>query len=191
MKLNLLFKISSLSVLLVGCSRDNADKQVTDDLVKKVALVQQDVTKLKQDTEAFKPDLGVIMSGVEMHYSKLILAGLNRNWDLARYQVEEIKTELTRAVGLYKDLKLATDKLKSQNNISEPEISEIEGAILERNSEKFINGYKNLTTACNACHQVAGASYIVVQPPQGPEFTNQNFEKRKSMSPPLDKVLPK
>jgi hypothetical protein len=141
--------------------------------------LRQEIAEVKQTVTDSRPDLGILMSAIEMHYTKLAIAGLNKNWDLAKYQIEEIKNELNQSLSLYSDLHLSIEKLKIEKRISEPEVTEIEEAIKRNSTDRFFSGFKSLTKACNECHQAAGFAEIVVQPPQGPSFTNQNFEKRK------------
>ncbi|MGH2563654.1 MAG: hypothetical protein ACRDE5_04015, partial [Ginsengibacter sp.] len=39
----------------------------------------------------YAPGLGEIMGGIQMHHAKLWYAGINDNWELAQYEIDELK----------------------------------------------------------------------------------------------------
>ncbi len=40
--------------------------------------------------DAYKPGLGDLMSGIQVHHAKLWFAGQNENWKLAEFELHEI-----------------------------------------------------------------------------------------------------
>ena len=69
-----------IMVLLVSCSQgDNTDK------------LQSQVDSLQKKLNAtYKPGLGEFMLGIQEHHAKLWFAGINKNWELADFEVHEI-----------------------------------------------------------------------------------------------------
>ena len=52
-------------------------------------------------------------------------------------------------------------------------------AIKAKDAVKFSETYKELTAACNSCHQAIGREYIVIQVPTASPFSNQVFPLKK------------
>jgi hypothetical protein len=63
-------------------------------------------------------------------------------------------------------------------NTADP-IQAIREAIAAKDSAAFAKGYGELTTACNACHEGIGRSFIVIQKPTASPFTDQSFAPPK------------
>ena len=60
-----------------------------------LALAQQD---------AYRPPLGDIMNAIQLRHIKLWFAGKLGNWELATYEVGEIKASLEKAADLYRGI---------------------------------------------------------------------------------------
>ena len=75
--------------------------------------------------------LADIMSAVQFRHSKLWAAGQQKNWELAGYELELVKSSLSEAIALYVDIPV--------ENITmiDPPIKSIESAIAARNSAAF------------------------------------------------------
>ena len=129
-------------------------------------------------SQPYTPGLVEFMMHVQSHHAKLWLAGNARNWDLADYQVDELKELLEDIAKRVPDYK-GTPVGQMIEAITMPPISDIEGAIKARDSGKFAAAFDRLTAACNACHEAANRGFIVIQRPATSPFPNQSFAPRK------------
>lgn len=132
--------------------------------------------------KAYVPGLEQFMAAIQNQHAKLWYAGQARNWELAEYQLGEIKEVMSDAqelVPTFKNLPLA-DMLDA---VITGEIAALEKAIAAKDFEAFAAGYGKLTQACNACHQATGNGFIVIQYPLRPGFPNQDFSPRKPERP--------
>jgi hypothetical protein len=120
--------------------------------------------------ETYRPPLGDIMSSVQLRHIKLWFGGKLGNWELADYEVDEIRASLERAADLYRGI-----PAELVTNTAGP-IQAMRDAIDEKDSAKFVKGYSDLTAACNGCHQGIGRGFIVIRVPTISPFTDQSFE---------------
>jgi hypothetical protein len=116
--------------------------------------------------------LADVMSAVQFRHSKLWTAGQQKNWELAGYELELVKTSLNEAIAFYTDIPV--------DNITmiDPPIKSIESAIAARNSAAFGKAFGELTMGCNSCHQSTGRGFIVMTVPTASPFGNQSFAPR-------------
>ena len=128
--------------------------------------------------QSYTPGLVEFMMHVQSHHAKLWLAGNARNWDLADYQLDELKELLEDIAKRVADYK-GTPVGKMIEAISMPPINDIEGAVKSRDFGKFAAAFDKLTAACNACHEAASRGFIVIQRPGSSPFPNQSFAPRK------------
>lgn len=123
--------------------------------------------------ELYRPPLGDIMGKIQLRHIKLWFAGKAGNWELATYEVEEIKASLESAADLYRGI-----PVELVTNTADP-IRAIREAIEAKDSAAFAKGYGEFTAACNGCHQGIGRSFIVIQKPTASPFTDQSFSPPK------------
>jgi hypothetical protein len=119
--------------------------------------------------ETYVPALGDIMSAIQSRHIKLWFAGRNRNWDLARYELEQIRQGLENAATLYSGIPV------NYVGATVDPIKEMGAAITAKDGPKFLKGYAALTTACNACHQGINRGFIVIRLPSTSPFSDQSF----------------
>lgn len=127
--------------------------------------------------QEYVPALGDVMTAVQWWHVKLWFAGKLENWDLARYELRQIRAGLEEAVTFYREnpveLVAATvDPIKA-----------IDAAIDAKDGFRFAEGYNALTDACNACHVGTGRSFIVIQVPTASPLSNQSFAPLDSPQP--------
>lgn len=125
-----------------------------------------------QTTQKSPARLADIMTAVQFRHSKLWTAGQQKNWDLAGYELELVKSSLNEAIALYTDIPV--------ENITmiDPPIKSIESAIAARSGAAFGKAFGELTTGCNSCHQSTGRGFIVMKVPTASPFGNQSFAPR-------------
>ena len=124
------------------------------------------------------PGLVAFMLQVQSHHTKLWLAGNARNWELADYQIDELKElleDIAKAVPMYKDVPVSK---MIESTVMAP-IGEIESAIKARDGKAFATAFDKLTAACNACHEAASRGFIVIQRPAASPFPNQSFAPKR------------
>jgi hypothetical protein len=119
-----------------------------------------------------------IMMATQSHHTKLWLAGNARNWDLADYQIDELKEGLEDAAKHIPDYK-GVPVGRMIENLMMPPIGEIESAIKARDGAKFAAAFEKLTAACNACHEGSNRGFIVIQRPAASSFPNQSFAPKR------------
>ncbi len=132
---------------------------------------------LAQQKTAYTPGLAEFMLATQARHTKLWLAGSAGNWDLADYEIDELKEGLEDAIKFvptYKDMPVG----KMAETIIMAPIAEVERAIKAKDRAKFSGAYDKLTEACNSCHAAANRPFIVVQRPSGSPFPNQSFAPR-------------
>lgn len=159
------------SALLSGCTIQ-ADKS-------DIEALKSEVASLKKTIEDLKQGLGEIMTTIHLHHAKLYFSGQSENWELASYQLDEIKEGLDEATELHEHFKEVKTSLKDLRHLTDQSLTDIETAIKQKNKTHFMTGFQRLTVSCNQCHQAADHGFIVVQAPIGPMFTNQKFSKEK------------
>ena len=123
--------------------------------------------------DAYRPPLGDIMGAIQLRHIKLWFAGKLGNWELASYEVEEIKASLENAAYLYRGI-----PAEVVTNTADP-IQAIRDAIKAKDNAAFAKGYGDLTSACNGCHQGIGRGFIIIQVPTASPFVDQSFAPPK------------
>ncbi len=128
--------------------------------------------------ESYEPGLGEFMTATQLRHAKLWFAGKQNNWDLAAYEIDEIKEGLEDAARLHPtfDGVPVAEMIKT---IIDPRIEKLEKAIRAKSSAKFVVAFDELTSGCNSCHAGANKPFIRIQRPTESPFTNQNFEPEK------------
>jgi len=119
--------------------------------------------------EVYRPRLGDLMVAIQLRHTKLWFAGKLGNWELAAYEVDQIKQSLEDAADLYRGI-----PAEYVTNTGDP-IQAIGAATEAKDSTKFAKAFTELTATCNACHQGIGRGFIVIQVPTGSPFTDQSF----------------
>ena len=89
-----------------------------------------------EPAKPYEPGLVEFMTHVQSHHAKLWLAGNARNWDLADYQVDELKElleDIAKRIPVYKDVPVG----KMIEATTMAPIGDIEAAIKARDGKAF------------------------------------------------------
>ena len=124
--------------------------------------------------KSYLPGLGDFMGRIQVDHAKLWLAGDARNWELAEYQLGELKevfSDVQDLVPRYQNVPVG-DMIDA---IITGTITDLEGAIATKDFSKFAASFDRLTAACNSCHQAANHPYIAIRRPTQSDFSNQDF----------------
>ena len=143
-----------------------------------VAIVTAANSATGEPAQSYTPRLVEFMLSVQSHHAKLWLAGNARNWDLADYQVDELKElleDIAKRVPTYRDVPVG----QMIESATMPPIGDIEAALKARDNAKFVAAFDRLTVACNSCHEAANRGFIVIQRPGSSSFPNQSFAPRR------------
>jgi hypothetical protein len=124
--------------------------------------------------ETYKPKLADIMLMLQARHAKLSLAGEAANWPLAEFQLEELEEALDDAQKHHPTFKEVPVKEMIQS-IAMPAVAEVKKAITARNRTAFAGAFRELTSACNNCHQAANRGFFVIQRPATSPYPNQSF----------------
>jgi hypothetical protein len=128
--------------------------------------------------KTYLPGLGDFMGRIQTDHAKLWLAGEARNWELAEYQLAELKevfSDVQDLVPRYQNIPVG-DMIDA---IITGTITDLEGAIATQDFGKFSAAFDHLTTACNSCHQAANKGFIAIRRPTQSNFSNQDFSPAK------------
>lgn len=139
------------------------------------SLIQKQQEKdMEHANEAHQPMPLIYQMSFMQHFStKLYLAGVEENWELADFyshELEEIAEEIVEHDVEYdgNDIsKLTEDILLSQ-------IELLEDAIDANDLPAFKRNYQTLINSCNACHTATGHSMVKIAIPTGNPY-NQDF----------------
>ena len=135
-------------------------------------------TPTQELSKSYLPGLGEFMGRIQVDHAKLWLAGEARNWELAGYQLGELKEVLSDVQDLvprYQHVPVG----EMIDAIIVGTITDLENAIATRDFSAFSVSFDELTAACNSCHQAANRAYIVIRRPTQSNFSNQEFSPAK------------
>lgn len=152
-------------LLLAACNQNSGD----------IKKLQSKIDSLqKQLAETYKPGFGELMSGVQTHHAKLWFAGINENWQLAEFEVHEIKESLD-AVQKFCSNRPETKAI----SMMVPSLDSMTDAISQKNTLLFKNNFHLLTNACNNCHKNTEHGFNIVTIPSALPVVNQDFKPAK------------
>ena len=118
------------------------------------------------------------MIATQIRHAKLWLAGDARNWELADYEIDELKEGPGRHRQIFPDLQGHAGRQDDRSDCDGP-VADVEAAVKAKDRAKFTAAFDKLTTACNTCHQSANRPFIVIQRPASSTFPNQSFAPKR------------
>jgi hypothetical protein len=128
---------------------------------------------------SYHPGLGELMTAfVQPRHIKLGLAGGERNWSYAAYELGELSESFEDIA----ELVPRHDNLPIPAMIAstvKPPMAALARAIKSADPAAFAAAYAELTISCNACHRSAGHSAIVIQAPTTSSFPDQDFRPQR------------
>jgi cytochrome c553 len=134
-------------------------------------LVNFSATSAWAQNRATSPHLGDLMNeAMQVHHTKLWLAGRANNWPLAGHEVRKLKDTMEEIKETIVEIQKASPKWQSVPvgellaNI-DSRLNDLNRAVDAKDTAKFETAYRALTTACNVCHMRAGESQIKIIEP--------------------------
>lgn len=120
--------------------------------------------------DTYVPRLGEIMNLIQVQHAKLWLAGQTQNWDLAAYELAQLRASLADAAVFYAGLPVS-----NVTTLSAP-IQSMSDAVAAKDRRRFASAFGDLTAGCNACHGTMQRSFLVIRTPTEKPFGNQVFQ---------------
>jgi hypothetical protein len=149
---------------LISCNQQQESERI---------VLQNQIDSLRSRLDSsYSPGLGEFMLSIQMHHAKIWFAGKNGNWDLANFEIDEIR-ETIGDINKY-----CTDRpeISSLPMIDQP-LDSLKLAITKKNTEAFKSSFILFTNTCNNCHKVTKHGFNVIKIPDIPPVPNQLFEK--------------
>jgi hypothetical protein len=123
----------------------------------------------------FKPAMDDLMTMlVQPRHMKLYYAGQAKNWQLAAFQINELRGALARigrTIPNYRNNNvdnavalIFADKLKA-----------VDAAVKSADLAQFNRAYGEMTTACNDCHKTMEHAFLVIKVPESGNYPDQEF----------------
>ena len=139
------------------------DPNFTDDKIKVLGDIQ--------------PGLGVIMQEIGRRFTAIFYAARAGNWDLANYELKELReaqevAEITRPKR--KDALIGFEE-SFLGSDTDPTEGTLQDAINKKNFIAFNKSFKSAVNGCNGCHQSQGFSFIKYRLPAKSELPLQFF----------------
>jgi hypothetical protein len=130
-------------------------------------------------TPDYHPSMGDLMTmAVQPRHSKLGLAGQNKNWVYATYELSELRNafaRIGRTIPTYQN----TDVPALFATMTQTPLAEVEDAIKAGDPGRFKRAYATLTATCNACHQSQSHAMVVIKTPSASMYPDQEFKPAK------------
>jgi hypothetical protein len=123
----------------------------------------------------FKPAMDDLMTMlVQPRHLRLYYAGQAKNWQLAAFQVNELRGALARigrTIPNYRNVNVDT----AVAAIFADKLAAVSAAIKAGDEAQFMTAYGEMTAACNDCHKGMEHPFLVIKVPDGGYFPDQEF----------------
>ena len=116
---------------------------------------QSDLANIKE----LAPGLGEYMTTIQLHAGKLWFAAKAANWQLAQYELDELKETMEAAKGLNAE-KNGVKISNVLDSVLQTQIVELDKSIKSKKQTDFQKSYDETLSACNGCHTEAGYKFI-------------------------------
>jgi len=133
---------------------------------------------LRLDVDSLKtqvPGLGEYMTTNQLHMAKLWFAARSSNWQLAKYELDELTETMEAAEGLH--------VFRNGVNISpvlqstrETQVKLLQKAVARHDVRSLRAAYHQTLAACNSCHISAGYGFIHIIVPTHEPVANQRWD---------------
>ena len=126
----------------------------------------------------YRPSLSDLMSTtVQPRHVKLAFAGREKNWVFAAYELKQLEDSFDRLSIQWPQWR-QTRLVELVETIVRDPLFELDNAIKNKDEARFAEAYGHLTEACNACHQAARQTPVVIQEPKESMFPDQDFRAK-------------
>jgi hypothetical protein len=115
---------------------------------------------------------------VQPRHIKLALAGREKNWAYAAYELHQLEESFDRVLRYWPQWRKNPIADMMNATTKEP-MTMLAQAIKNVDFVGFNKAYKQLTDSCNACHQATNVGVNVIIVPDTSTFPNQDFRPAK------------
>ena len=123
----------------------------------------------------YQPSMGDLMTmAVQPRHIKLGLAGRQKNWAHAKYELSELRNAFAR-IGRTIPTYQSVDTAALTVGVMGAPLDAVEQAIDANSATQFNAAYVQLTEACNICHRNRAHSVVVIKVPDSAGFPDQDF----------------
>ena len=164
----LFYRLSNLDSRIGNASAQTSGG--TADLQNTIKRMQADLANAKELT----PGLGEYMTTIQLHAGKLWFAAKASNWELAEYELDELKETMEAA----KRLNLEKNGIKISgvlDSVLQTQVAELDKSIKSKSPADFQKSYDGTLYACNGCHTETGYKFMQIVRPSAPPVTNQKW----------------
>ena len=129
----------------------------------------------------FKPGFDDLMTMlIQPRHTKLYYAGSESNWELAAFELRELRSGFRRALQVMPKYQ-NNDVAAALQAFMEPKLASLEGTIKTGNSQAFAKAFSGLSDGCNACHAFMEHPFLVIKTPNATNvnsnYADQTFGK--------------
>jgi hypothetical protein len=126
----------------------------------------------------YHPSFGDLMTmAVQPRHIKLGLAGKQRNWTYAAYELSELRNafaRIARTIPKYQSV----DTAELMTAVVKAPLDAMDQAIMKGDLLQFTAAYAQLTNACNACHRSLKHAAVVIKVPDTSLYPGQDFRRQ-------------
>lgn len=123
----------------------------------------------------FKPAMDDLMTMlVQPRHMKLYYAGESKNWQLAAFEINELRGALARigrTIPNYRNINVDT----AVASIFADKLKAVDAAVKAADPAQFNTAYREMTAACNDCHKGMEHPFLVIKVPDSGNFPDQEF----------------
>lgn len=152
--------------------------------------LEGEVAALKQELTAIRellPDQAHAMVDVSFHFANLYFAGKERNWDLAQFYLNEVRSHLRWAVRIKPKRPLSSgeelDLAGILGGMESSVLADLEASIKDKDDTRFSSSYTATRENCFACHQAAEKPFLRSRTPVAPPEPMLDFSPAAPVQP--------
>ena len=133
-------------------------------MIVNASCVNKHQDQINKQIETISPGLGEYMAMIEYHHTNLSKAIVNKNYQRANYEIDE----LFEVFGIAEKVHNNHEKLKQPLNKVLPSyayepLNLLRKHLKQNDTLAIEKQFKNVTISCNACHSVNEMSFIVIE----------------------------
>lgn len=125
------------------------------------------------DSKSFKPGIGFFMGKFQTFHAKLGTSIDEENLDLVNFYIHELEENIEEL----EEIHTGRNEIAPLHTLFVP-IESIENALAKADFVAMREGYLQLTSTCNACHEAVGYGFIKIKVADEKSFPNQDFSNK-------------
>lgn len=173
----LLFLIVIVFLLVRITNLGSEVQAIRDQNNRELAALQDSLKRAQAELGSAKeamPGLGEYMTTIQLHAGKLWFAAKALNWELADYELDELKETMKAAKALNAE-KNGVKISGVLDSVLQSQVAQLADTIKRKSPAEFQKSYDETLAACNGCHTAAGYKFIHIVRPSAPPVTNQKW----------------